>query len=120
MESIGSWFFLIVLLIGVLLLVRKKKVIALTLISISLLFLYVIPFLSYKMFKSKSQGTYVFENKKIVIDNEEYKILEKENVIASGDVQYSNSDASPVFFIESDYHSDGENITDGTNIFYKK
>lgn len=96
MEAIGSSLMLIILVVGLLVLVlRKARKLGLVLISVALLFLYVIPWISFSRYKQKTKGTYVHENgSSIVIAEDDSYIIYNHNEIASqGQVVYSNIDA---------------------------
>lgn len=120
MESAGSSFLLIILFVGFLFLLKKKKIVAMILISI--FFLYVVPLMSFQKFKKKSEGTYVFEKRKIIVVDKEYKIIENEKIIAEGEIEYSNIDNYSFVLkgIETYETNIEHNITDGKNVFQKQ
>lgn len=101
MEAIGSSLMLIILVVGLLVLVlRKARKLGLVLISVALLFLYVIPWISFSRYKQNTKGTYVHENGSsiVIADDDSYIIYNHNKIVSQGRVVYSNIDAYSFYF----------------------
>lgn len=96
MEGIGSAFFLLVLLIGLVLLFKKgSRVPGLLIILFAGFFMYFIPYLNHQSMINKSEGVYLSASgeKLIVYASATFAIYDiHARQIDSGKVEYQNSD----------------------------
>src|SRR5690606_22899073 len=111
MESIGSAFFLILLIIGIVFIIKKSKKIGFLFIGISIIFLFMLPEIKFNKYKKSTYGIYKGSNEqKIIIENGKYKIFIAENLISSGNVEYSNIDDYSFYLgEEQNFESRNEN-----------
>jgi len=109
MESIGSAFFLILLIIGIVFIIKKSKKIGFLFIGISIIFLFMLPEIKFNKYKKSTYGIYKGSNEqKIIIENGKYKIFIAEKLISSGNVEYSNIDDYS-FYLGEDQNFESRN-----------
>ena len=113
MEAIGSSLMLIILFIGIILFFMKKaRVLGGIFILVSLFFMYVLPFISFRNYKSSIVGDYINKAGTIIsIDMDyEYIMTENGNNVSCGKIEFSNKD-SYSFYLEnaSQFQSNGNN-----------
>lgn len=99
MESIGSAFLIVILLAGIITLF-KKRVIGLTLMSIAVIFLYVIPNSRLTKFKEGSLGNYRSSTNRLLIiyKDETYALYENNTQIDSSYLEYIYVDDGVINF----------------------
>jgi len=113
MEAIGSSLMFIILFFGIVLFfIKKARVLGGIFILGSLFFIYVLPFISFRNYKSGIVGDYINRAGTIIsIDKDyEYIITENGNDVSCGKVEFSNMD-SYSFYLDnaSQFQSNGNN-----------
>ena len=113
MEAIGSSLMFIILFIGIVLFfIKKARVLGGIFILGSLLFMYVLPFISFRNYKSGIVGDYINKAGKIISIDKDYEYIIKENgnEVSCGKVEFSNID-SYSFYLDnaSQFQSNGNN-----------
>jgi hypothetical protein len=100
MESIGSFFFILVLLAGVLCLFARKTKLGAALVGAALLFLYVIPLISYDNYKAPYYGRYETNTGKTltIYPNDVYTLYEGDKQLDSAKIRFMNIDDGYIEF----------------------
>jgi hypothetical protein len=95
MESIGSSLMLLVLLGGVAILLRaKNRLLGIFLILFAVIFLFIVPFYSFKNYIKNSEGVYKSSSKRAIIIKDQIFTLIDSNakVVERGAIDYLNID----------------------------
>jgi ABC-type bacteriocin/lantibiotic exporter with double-glycine peptidase domain len=123
MESVGSSFGFVILFIGIILFMKKQKVVGVLFIIFFLLFFTILPIISYEKYKRSIEGIYVSQSKKeLIINSNGYTIKDGDKTISDGSIEFSNVNGfSFSLFFDRDFEILSDNaITGNGEIFIKK
>jgi ABC-type bacteriocin/lantibiotic exporter with double-glycine peptidase domain len=123
MESVGSSFGFVILFIGIILFMKKQKVVGVLFIIFFLLFFTILPIISYEKYKRSIEGIYVSQSKKeLIINSNGYTIKDGDKTISDGSIEFSNVNGfSFSLFFDRDFEILSDNaITGNVEIFIKK
>lgn len=126
MEAIGSSLMLFLIIIGFILLLRKSKLLGLSLISVAFLILIIVPWISFQRYKINVRGVYLSDhgNRIEINDDDMYTIISNEKIIGQGEVKYSNIDLYSFYFEPSSQYRSSTHSADieveNSTIIYRR